>query len=383
MFTLNLYDIVPIPVVVPTIIKMPRLFDAHTHLRDHDGPDCLLSGLVRHSSRYCDAVVAMPNVNPPLTDADLISRYRDAVVQASHSCNHNMTVYLTAKLNTKTTTADVAIAKMLGIVGYKLYPDGVTTNSNDGVPRTWLRDIGLMADILKAMRDQGLVLLCHGEMPGEECLDRERLFLPFIEMVVTTFPDLRVVMEHITCAEAVQLVRYLNKNGYHNVAATITGHHLLCTHDDVLIGSDMVGVQGNRLKPHNHCLPVPKYRRDRTALVEAATSGEAPFFLGSDNAAHPIDKKHCGDCCAGVFSMPVLVPTLVEVFERTNRLQMLPRFAAANGARFYGHSPNTSDLLTIERKAWTVPASYHIGPKQVEVVPFRAGETLDWQMADG
>jgi dihydroorotase len=214
------------------------------------------------------------------------------------------------------------------------------------------------------MRPVRMALCLHGEMPGVYCIEREIAFLKVVYAVLRDFPGMPVTLEHITTKEAVQFVRAMAAQG-HRIAASITPHHLLRTLDDVV---------GSTVNVHEHCQPVPKGPKDREALIEAATSGDACFFLGTDSAPHAKDAKECAEGCAGVYNAPCALETVAEVFEARGALDhRFDRFVSLNGARHYSLPPNM-DKIVLVRRPWRVPK--RIG----NVIPWRAGETIAWQV---
>lgn len=359
-------------------LTIPAASDYHVHLRQGD----MMAAVAPHTASQCGRALLMPNTTPPVAAAEDVERYRQEAVRAlGPDCDPVMTV----KLLPATTPETIRAAMGAGAVAAKLYPEGVTTNAHDGVPGDWLAQnpkdaegAGRFRDCLKEMERVGMVLCCHGEMPGHRtfiCSDRswpetDRIggFVPFLTSVVATHPRLRVVLEHVTTAPEVDFVRAWRHRG-RTVAATITPHHLTTTLEDIV---------GGMLKPHLFCKPVPKFEEDRLALVAAATSGEPCFFLGSDSAPHLKGKKEAKECCAGVFNAPVLLPVLAEVFEAAGNLGHLANFTSRDGDMFYGLPP-TGREVTLVKEDWQVPDSYDTpdGP----VVPFRSGETLRWRVA--
>jgi dihydroorotase len=243
------------------------------------------------------------------------------------------------------------------VVAGKLYPEGVTTNSSDGV-----RDVLALADVFAAMSDAGMVLCLHGESPDAFCLDREESFLAeVLPALAQSFPELRIVLEHVSTAAAVDWVRRWEGG---NVAATVTVHHLVLTLDDVV---------GGLLAPHHFCKPVAKRPADRSAIVAAAVGGDPRFFLGTDSAPHVRAAKESAHGCAGVFTAPVALPVLATVFESEDALDALDGFCSGHGAAFYGLAPNPGTVRLV-REPWTVPAEID------GIVPFRAGTTLPWRI---
>jgi dihydroorotase len=321
----------------------------------------MLAAVAPHTAAQFGRALVMPNTTEPITTAAQAVRYRHEIMLHTKATFEPL---MTIKITDRTTPAGILECHGVGspVVAGKVYPEGVTTNSEDGV-----KDIGSLYPVFEAMETVGMVLCLHGEVPEDKtdpddwCLDREQKFLRTFIHIVRTFPKLKVVLEHVTTANAVTVVHELPDNA----AATITVHHLFLTHNDLV---------GGMLKPHNFCKPLAKRPSDRYALVAAATSGSKKFFLGTDSAPHARGKKECASGCAGVFTAPVAMPLLMEVFEKVGApLSHLEQFASTFGAQFYGLSRGEG-TLTLEEKPWTVPAEYD------GVVPFKAGETLRWQV---
>jgi len=306
----------------------------------------------------------MPNLKPPVTTVALAGAYRTRILQslaAGSKFEPLMTLYLTDS----TSAAEIKAARDCGfIVGAKLYPAGATTNSNAGVTA-----IEKIYPALAAMEEQGLVFQVHGEVtdPAIDVFDRETVFIDrVLAPAVQRFPKLKVVFEHVTTREAVQFVT----SSRPGVAATITPQHLLLNRNAIFQGG---------IRPHLYCLPILKRERDRRALLEAATSEDARFFLGTDSAPHARHTKENACGCAGIFSAHAAIELYAEAFESVGRLDRLEAFASQRGPDFYG-LPRNADSITLERKPWTPPASYRFD--QDELVPFRAGEPIGWRMLD-
>jgi dihydroorotase len=306
----------------------------------------------------------MPNLRPPITTIAEAHAYRDRILASlpeSPRFEPLMTLYLTDL----TSPAEmIEAAADPAIVGVKLYPAGATTNSDSGVT-----DLDRVMPVLEAMSELGLPLLVHGEAtdPGVDVFDRERVFVetvlaPLVERVT----GLRVVLEHITTAEAVAWVLQAPSR----VGATITPHHLLF---------DRNAIFGGGISPHYYCLPVLKRSTHREALVWAATSGNPRFFLGTDSAPHAQHAKECAHGCAGIFSAHAALELYAEVFEEAGALDMLEGFASLHGADFYG-LPRNEGTVTLVREEWTVPPTFAFG--DAEVVPLRAGEKVCWRVAE-
>ena len=258
---------------------------------------------------------------------------------------------------------DIQRAKDSGIVfAVKLYPANATTNSQHGVT-----SIDRIKPALATMSALGMPLLVHGEVtdPSVDIFDREKIFIDSIlRPIRREFPDLKIVMEHITTADAVEFV-----NSFPNTAATITIHHLLYNRNDIFAG--------NKIHPHLYCLPILKSEVHRQALVAAALSGSSNFFFGTDSAPHSVATKECSEGCAGVFSSPVAVPLLVEFFESHSAMHLLENFLCRNGANFYG-IPLLNRTMRLKRESWIVPSRYEFGEGIVK--PLNAGKEITWKV---
>ncbi len=343
-------------------ITLRRFDDMHCHFRI--GP--IMIDVVPFTARYAGRATVMPNTRPRaiLTGADVIW-YRDHLRRLLDGMAltgiSTLEPLMTIEIRDNTTPEMIIEAKRAGAIAGKVYPLGVTTNSGEGLRDFFSQSI---SETFRAMQDLGMLLLLHGEIDQDGILvtKREEAFLPILAKLVEKFPGLKIVLEHVSKKEAVRKVKEFGKN----VAATITAHHLCLTLNDVI---------GYGIQPHNACNPMPKDFEDRDALIEAATSGDSKFFLGSDTAPHPRENKECARGACGVFTAPVLPSILAEIFEKAGRLDRLEDFTSRFGAEFYGLSPN-KDSITLVRKEWTVPEQ--IG----NVVPFRAGTKLRWQLLE-
>ncbi|MBI3305774.1 dihydroorotase [Candidatus Nomurabacteria bacterium] len=339
-------------------IILRRLDDMHCHFR----LDPLLTEVLPVTAQYAGRGIAMPNTRPRaiLTRNDVLW-YHDEIKRVLDRTPNRFSFepLMTIEVRDITTPRIIINAWQAGAVAGKAYPLGVTTNSNEG-----LRDFfsPKISETFKAMQDIGKPLLIHGELDLERTLvtKREDVFLPTLLKLAEKFPNLKIVLEHISTKKAVETVKQLGKN----VAATITAHHLCLTLNDVI---------GYGIQPHNGCMPMPKDFDDRDALIEAATSGNPKFFLGSDTAPHSREKKECSRGACGVYSAPVLPQILAEIFEKAGHLDRLEDFTSRFGANFYD-LPLNKDDITLIRKEWTVPEQ--IG----SVVPFLAGAKLQWQL---
>lgn len=318
--------------------------DMHLHLRE----GAMLRTVAPLSARDFAAAVVMPNLVPPVTSLERLAAYRAeiAAAVAPQSFTPLMTLFF------QPYDEATLLAARPQIIGVKLYPDGVTTNSAGGVS-----DLTAVEPTLALLERLGIPLLVHGESHGF-VLDREAEFLPVYERWARMFPALTIVMEHITTAGAVDLLER-----HPNLAATVTLHHLLITLDDVA---------GGLLSPHLFCKPIAKRPEDRAALVAAALAAHPRLMFGSDSAPHPVERKEAAGCAAGVFSAPVILPLLAELFARHGALDRLQAFVSDNARAVYGLTP-PDKTVTLARRPWQVPAHYG------DVVPFYAGQTLEWQ----
>ncbi|GAB0109425.1 dihydroorotase [Pseudoalteromonas distincta] len=340
-----------------TTLTITRPDDWHVHLRDGDQ----LKDTVRDISRYMGRAIIMPNLVPPATCTDTALSYRERILAAKPQGKFEplMVLYLTDK----TTPDEIKKAKATGkIVAAKLYPAGATTNSDSGV--TSVKNI---YPVFKAMQEVGMLLLIHGEVTDSsiDIFDREKVFLETIlGDVISDFPELKIVLEHITTKEAVEFVEKASSN----VAATITAHHLLYNRNHMLAGG---------IRPHFYCLPILKRNIHQQALIGAATSGNKKFFIGTDSAPHYKDKKEAACGCAGAYTAHAAIELYAEAFDEVGALDKLEGFASHHGPDFYNLERNR-DTITLVRKPWQVPSSYALGDS--EVVPIKAEDMIDWQI---
>ena len=339
-------------------ITLIRPDDWHLHLRD----GAYLEAVVPDTARRFARAIVMPNLKPPVTTTALALAYRERIIAATPqgvSFQPLMTLYLTDN----TPPSEIRRACESGFVhAVKYYPAGATTNSDSGVT-----DIARCYGALEAMAEHGMPLLVHGEVtdPAVDIFDRERVFLErVLAPLVRRFPVLKIVVEHITTREAAQFVREAPAN----VAATITAHHLLINRNALFAGG---------IRPHLYCLPVVKREQHRQALIEAATSGNAKFFLGTDSAPHARHTKE-NDCgCAGIYTAHAAIELYAEAFDAVGALDKLEGFASLHGPAFYGLPPN-DHRVTLAREVWTVRDSYRYGGDTL--VPFRAQDTVAWRL---
>ncbi|MCK5728922.1 MAG: dihydroorotase [Methylococcales bacterium] len=331
--------------------------DWHLHLRNGD----ILKTVLAHSARQFKRAMIMPNLKSPVVSVDDALHYRQEILQArpnNSSFEPLMSLYLTPQ----TSVEDIQkVAENPFIYALKLYPAGATTNSASGV-----NNLTAIYPILEAMQTHKVPLLIHGEVTesNTDIFDRERLFIDthLIPMVVK-FPELKIVLEHVTTKEAVQFVESASKK----IAATITPQHLLFNRNALLVGG---------IKPHYYCLPILKRESHQQALIIAATSGNPKFFLGTDSAPHLTTLKENACGCAGCYSAFAAVELYAEAFEKENALDKLEAFASFYGADFYGVARNT-ETITLEKKLWKIPPYY--GENDIQITPLKANETLNWK----
>lgn len=333
--------------------------DWHLHVRD----GAHMSSVVPFTAQQFARAVIMPNLKPPVTTVAQASAYRDrilAAVPAGRAFQPLMSLYLTDTMSPQ----EILAAKASGfIVGAKLYPAGATTNSDAGVTA-----IEKIFPALEAMEECGLVFQVHGEVTDGDVdvFDRECIFIDrVLARIAERFPRLKIVFEHVTTREAVQFVTSARAG----IGATVTPQHLLLNRNALFQGG---------IRPHHYCLPVLKRERDRRALIEAATGDDPRFFLGTDSAPHARHTKETTCGCAGIFSAHAAIELYAEAFAEAGRLEHLEAFASLRGPDFYG-LPRNTERITLVREPWQVPASYGFAADQL--VPFRAGEMLNWKMA--
>lgn len=327
-------------------ITLNSPLDMHLHLRQ----DEMLERIAKCSSDFFSGGIIMPNTVPPVTTKERVVAYKEQILKNTSDFTPYMTLFFK-------NSYDKAFLQSVKeeITAIKLYPAGITTNSDDGVSGF---DIDSLAPTLEAMSELGIPLCIHGETDGF-VMEREAEFMSIYEKLAQNFPQLKIIMEHITTKEAVQTVQK-----YDNLYATITLHHLYITLDDVA---------GGMLKPHLFCKPIAKKPVDKEALLELALSADKKVMFGSDSAPHPKDKKESCGCAAGVFTAPIALQALAQLFEKNNCLENLQAFVSDNAQKIYGVKP-LQKTITLEKKPFTVPANYN------GVVPMFAGETLEWSV---
>ena len=348
----------PTPSPGTQTVTLTRPDDWHLHLRD----GAAMRDVLRATADVFGRAIIMPNLAPPVTTVEAAGAYRErilAALPAGSRFEPLMTLYLTDN----TAPAEIARAKAAGFIrAVKYYPAGATTNSDSGVTA-----IKRAYPVLDAMEKHGLVLSLHGEATGADVdvFDRERRFVErSLAAVVRDFPGLKIVLEHITTSEGAAFVAAAPQN----VAATITPQHLLYSRNALFAGG---------IRPHYYCLPILKREAHRQALVAAAISGNAKYFLGTDSAPHARHAKEAACGCAGCYTAPLALPLYAEAFDRAGALDRLEGFASHFGADFYG-LPRSAEKVTLTRRPWTVPAEYPYGSNAI--VPLRAGEVVEWRV---
>ncbi|MFZ5960962.1 dihydroorotase [Pseudomonas knackmussii] len=341
-------------------LTLLRPDDWHIHLRD----GAALAQTVGDAARTFGRAIVMPNLVPPVRNAAEADAYRQRIL-AARPAGSRFEPLMVLYLTDRTSAEDVRAAKASGFVhAAKLYPAGATTNSDSGVT-----SIDNIFHVLEAMAEVGLPLLVHGEVTHADIdvFDREKRFIDeHMTRVVARFPTLKVVFEHITTGDAAQFV----KAAPANVGATITAHHLLYNRNHMLVGG---------IRPHFYCLPILKRNVHQEALLDAATSGNPKFFLGTDSAPHARHAKEAACGCAGCYTAYAAIEMYAEAFEQRNALDKLEAFASFHGPDFYG-LPRNTDSITLVREEWSAPTSLPFGDH--EVVPLRAGEKLRWRLLE-
>jgi len=341
-------------------ITLRRPDDWHVHLRD----GAMLTQVLRFTARQFARAIVMPNLVPPVTDIAAAHAYRDRIL-AALPAGADFTPLMTCYLTDTTDPGEVARGYEEGVfAAVKLYPAHATTNSASGVT-----DYARVLPVLERVAALGMPLLIHGEVSDLEVdvFDREAVFIDrVLDPLRRRLPELRIVTEHITTAEAVAYV----ESGGPNLTATITAHHLVLNRNAIFTGG---------IRPHLYCLPIAKREKHRRALRRAATSGSPRFFLGTDSAPHPVSAKETACGCAGIFTAPCALETYAEVFEEEGALDRFEAFAALNGPEFY-RLPASEERVTLRREPLPMPEAISEG--EHKLVPFRAGETLRWRLAE-
>jgi len=339
-------------------LTLTRPDDWHLHVRD----GAALQTVVPHTAAQFGRAIIMPNLKPPVTTAELALAYKARILAAvpqGVAFEPLMTLYLTDNLP----PAEIVKAKAAGVVACKLYPAGATTNSDAGVT-----DLKKIYPTLEAMQKVGMLLLVHGEVTSSDIdlFDREAAFIETqLIPLRRDFPELKIVFEHITTKDAADYVMAADRF----VGATLTAHHLLYNRNAIFTGG---------IRPHYYCLPVLKRETHRVALLNAATSGNTRFFLGTDSAPHPAHLKEHASGCAGCYTAHAALEMYAEAFDSVGKLAQLEAFASFNGADFYGLPRNTG-TITLKRESWTPPESFQFG--EADLKPLRSGESLPWRVA--
>jgi len=339
-------------------LTLTRPDDWHLHVRD----GAALQTVVPHTAAQFGRAIIMPNLKPPVTTAELALAYKARILAAvpqGVAFEPLMTLYLTDNLP----PAEIVKAKAAGVVACKLYPAGATTNSDAGVT-----DLKKIYPTLEAMQKVGMLLLVHGEVTSSDIdlFDREAAFIETqLIPLRRDFPELKIVFEHITTKDAADYVMAADRF----VGATLTAHHLLYNRNAIFTGG---------IRPHYYCLPVLKRETHRVALLNAATSGNTRFFLGTDSAPHPAHLKEHASGCACCYTAHAALEMYAEAFDSVGKLAQLEAFASFNGADFYGLPRNTG-TVTLKRESWTPPESFQFG--EADLKPLRSGEALPWRVA--
>jgi len=341
-------------------LKIIRPDDWHLHVRSGE----MLKSVIGMTAAQMGRAIIMPNLSPPVSNAAQAKQYHQEIMNALPA-DTRFTPLMVLYLTDNTTPKQIQTAFDGGlVVAAKLYPAGATTNSDSGVT-----DINNIYPSLEKMQQLGVPLLVHGEVTDAkvDIFDREAVFIEqILSKVVEDLPDLKIVFEHITTKTAVDFVL----SSGNNIAATITPHHLLANRNDMLVGG---------IKPHYFCLPILK-RRDphQLALLKAATSGNAKFFLGTDSAPHAKEHKESDCGCAGILNAHCAIELYATVFDSQNAMDKLEGFASFFGADFY-NLPRNTDTIVLKKQDWVVPSSYAFADSTI--VPFMAGKMLNWKMA--
>lgn len=343
----------------PSSLIIRRPDDWHVHLRDGE----MLRLVANYTARQFARAIVMPNLIPPVTTINAALAYRERIVAAVDP-GYRFTPLMTAYLTDNIDPIEIRNGFNQGVfTACKLYPANATTNSAAGVT-----DIRRVYPVLEQMQAIGMPLLIHGELVGQDIdiFDREAAFIDAVlTPLLQDFPGLKVVLEHITTADAVQFVQ----NAGECLAATVTAHHLEINRNHMLVGG---------IRPHLYCLPVAKREKHRLALRAAAVSGNPKFFLGTDTAPHARSAKESACGCAGIFSAPIALERYVNTFDEEDALDRFEAFACENGPRFYG-LPLNEEQIALVRREQRIPD--RVGEGNLHTVPYRAGEIIKWSVA--
>ena len=345
-----------------TQLAITRPDDWHIHLRD----GAALQHTVPAVARYFGRTIVMPNLVPPVANTEQALAYQARINAAQAHCQRQVTPLMVLYLTDNTLPSEIVNAKQSGqVFAAKIYPAGATTNSDSGVT-----DLRKIYPVLESMQRAQMPLLIHGEVTDNsiDIFDREAVFIErHLRPLLRDFPELKVVLEHITTNDAAQFVAEAPAT----LAATITAHHLLYNRNHMLAGG---------IRPHFYCLPILKRNTHQAALIAAATSGNPKFFLGTDSAPHAKTKKEAACGCAGAYTAHAAIELYAEVFEQADKLDRLEAFASFHGADFYG-LPRNRDTITLQKADWRVPELLQLGDDTL--VPLCAGETLQWRVVAG
>jgi len=329
-------------------LQLTSPLDMHLHLRQDD----MLKVVAPLSSQSFSGAIIMPNTVPPITTKNMVQEYKNEILNAING--DEFAPYMTLFFQNYTKEFLESVSNE--ITAIKLYPAGITTNSEGGVSTI---DVESLRETLEAMSELNIPLCIHGESNGF-VMDREAEFVPIYESLAKAFPKLKIIMEHITTKASVEALLK-----YDNLYATITLHHLFITLDDVA---------GGMLQPHLFCKPIAKRPEDKEALLKLALDANPKVMFGSDSAPHPKNAKEAPGCAAGVFTAPIALQALVELFEKHNKLENLQNFISNNAQKIYGITP-PKKVITLEKKSFKVPSKYG------DVVPFMAEQELSWSIA--
>ena len=340
------------------MISLQNPLDMHIHLRESD----ILKYVLNFSAKYFSAALAMPNLKIPLTDTNKVLKYKAEIQNTTKKLNCEafmpiMSMYLSESINKN----ELIEAKKNGIKILKLYPKGATTGSESGVSEILNQKI---CDIFEIAEDLGFILSIHGESSGFS-MDREFEFGKIFQEIALNFPKLKIIMEHLSDRRSIDLLKY------DNLFATITLHHITMSLDDVL---------GGGLNPHYFCKPILKTPKDRDALLSLAISGDKKVSFGSDSAPHLESNKLKQNGAAGIFSAPILLPRLCEIFEKNNKLENLQKFISDNAREIYDLQNIPNKTITLIKEKYKVQNSILVGDDRI--IPLLAGEVIGWKIKD-
>lgn len=337
-------------------IRMVKPDDMHLHVRD----GAIMATVIADTAKQFARAIIMPNLSKPIVNVARAEAYYKDIKTATSELEPLMTLYFTNQLDINELEK---VKESQCIHGIKLYPAGVTTNSESGID-----SINDCFSIFEMMEKKDIPLLIHGEVndPSIDIFDREKVFIDkHLTNICAKFPSLRIIFEHISTKDAVDFVSNANQK----VSATITPQHILLNRNDLFVGG---------IKPHNYCLPIVKRSSHQKAVLNAAISGNSKFFLGTDSAPHLKSQKESSCGCAGIYSARTALEFYAQIFDECNALNKLENFASKFGADFYG-LPQNKSYITLIKKDYEIPGSILI--ENEELIPFYAGETLKWQLS--